>query len=335
MKKNRIIALVTVVAMMAGMVFGCGKTDSKEESKEEPKEETKYSVVCTTFPQYDWVREILGDKKDQVELTLLLDNGVDLHSYQPTAEDVAKIAESDLFIYVGGESDTWVDDALKEASNKNMKVVNMMEAIGDEAVEEELVEGMQGEEEEGEEGEEEEVEYDEHVWLSLKNAGKIVSEIAADLEEIDAEHKEVYAQNAKAYEEKLSQLDKNYQETVDGAKKDTLLFGDRFPFRYMVKDYGLNYYAAFIGCSAETEASFETVTFLAKKVDELSLTTILTIENSDQKIANTIRENTKDKNQEIMELNSLQSITEDELNGGTTYYSIMEQNLETLKKALN
>ena len=292
---------------------------------------------------------------------MLLDKGTDLHSYQPTADDIAKISACDLFIYVGGESDGWVDDALKESSNPNMQVINLMEVMGDSAKEEEVKEGMQAEEEhdhdhDGEAAEhdhdhdkeanhdhdhdhdntdEAEIEYDEHVWLSLRNTKKLVAEIEKAVEKIDAENKQVYEENTSKYLSKLDELDKEYEKAVAEAKRKTVLFGDRFPFRYMVDDYGLDYYAAFVGCSAETEASFNTVVFLANKVDELNLPVVLTIEKSDQKIAKTIIENTKEKNQKIEVMNSLQSVTGDEAKNGTSYYSVMKDNLEVLKKALN
>ena len=182
--------------------------------------------------------------------------------------------------------------------------------------------------------EHEEKEYDEHVWLSLKNTKQLCNAIAEALEEIDPERADIYDANMVAYEEKLDDLNAQYQETVDNAKQKTLLFGDRFPFRYLVDDYGLSYYAAFAGCSAESEASFETISFLAKKVDELGLKNIMTIEKSDQKIAKTIIENTATKDQKILTLDSMQSTTSDDIANGETYLSAMEKNLEVLKEAL-
>ncbi len=486
------------------------------------------SIVCTIFPEYDWVREILGDHAENAEITYLLQNGVDLHSYQPTAEDMMKIAECDLFIYVGGESDEWVENTLSAAENPDRQVINLMEVLGDSAKVEELKEGMQesehehdhdhskevstfeddevqdrplsdwegdwqsayplvldgsldeawehksedgsmtaeeykeyytkgyksdyaaisihddhikftdndgnvtesdykytgyfiqnwstgtkaamyrfeaedkasgapiyiefndhmiepekaehfhirmsnesydaivdpegnwptffdaslspegvceevighdhkdeDEDEEHEhEHEEGEVEYDEHVWLSLKNAKVLCAEIADKLGVLDAANAADYKANLTAYTEKLDALDSDFQTLVDGATVKTVVFGDRFPFRYFVDDYGLDYFAAFIGCSAETEASFETITFLSQKVDELGVSTVFTIENSDQKIAQTVVENTKDKNQQITALNSLQSVNAQQVESGATYLSIMQENYNTLKEAL-
>lgn len=329
MKKNLIIILM--LCLFICTMFGCSKEAGNSSS--EGENSAKLSVVCTTFPQYDWVREILGDQADNVELTLLLDDGVDLHSYQPTAEDIAKIADCDVFIYVGGESDGWVEDALAEATNKDMQVINLMEVIGDSAKEEEVVEGM--EVEEAEEGNEEEIEYDEHVWLSLKNAEIICNSICASLSTLDSGNSETYKKNLETYTEKLSSLDSDYKKTVDSAERSTVVFGDRFPFRYMVDDYGLDYYAAFVGCSAESEASFETILFLAEKMDELNLPAICVIESSDQSIAQTIINNTKSKDQKILVMDSMQSVTSEDVVNGADYLSIMKSNLEVLKEVLD
>ena len=328
--KKRILVLVAVVMSLFCLV-ACGQSASKESLT---ADNDRLSIVTTIFPEYDWVKEILGDEFSNADVKMLLDNGVDLHSYQPSVDDILAISDCDLFIYVGGESDTWVEDALKEAVNKDMKVINLLEVLGDSVKEEEVVEGMEAEEEENEGEEEEEVEYDEHVWLSLKNAKVLCEEITEVLTEIDEEHADIYKTNCDSYVSLLNELDDKYQEAVNGANFDTVLFGDRFPFRYLVDDYGLNYYAAFVGCSAETEASFETITFLASKVDELGLNTVLTIEKSDNKIASTIIENTLDKNQEILALDSMQSTTSSDVENGASYLSIMESNLEVLEKAL-
>ena len=502
---KKYISILLAAVMAVGCLAGCGQKNSNEQA--DNTDDGKLKVVTTIFPEYDWVKEIAGDEISNIDLTMLLDNGVDLHSYQPTSEDILKISDCDLFVYVGGESDSWVDDALKNATNKDMQVINLLDVLNDSIKTEESMPGMQAEEghnhgyahfedsdvqdrtlsdwdgdwqsvypylqdgvldevmekkaesgektaeeykeyyengyktdvsqitidaenntmcfvkngvaskatyeykgyqiydyESGSRGvryffeatsgdadapkyvqfsdhgiapgkaehfhiyagndgfdalseemenwptyypadmsgkeiaedmlEHEEKEYDEHVWLSLKNAQTLCKAIAEALETADPEHKDVYAANVDSYLEKLSSLDGQYQDAVANASQKTLLFGDRFPFRYMVDDYGLKYYAAFAGCSAESEASFETISFLAKKVDELGLKNIMTIENSDQKIAKTIRDNTKDKNQEILSLDSMQSTTSEDVKNGTTYLSVMESNLDVLKKAM-
>ena len=327
MKKASSIFLCSILIL--GCLTACGGSAAEKPAAERGK----IQIVTTIFPIYDWVMNVLGDAAAGAEVTMLLDSGVDLHSFQPTAADILKVSKCDLFLYVGGESDTWVDDALKEVVNKDMVVVNLLDALGDAVKEEELVEGMEAEEEEGEE-EEEEPEYDEHVWLSLRNAAALTERIAKALETVDAANAETYKANAAAYIEKLNALDGQYKAAVDGAKVKTLLFGDRFPFRYLTDDYGLRYYAAFVGCSAESEASFETITFLAGKTDELALPAVMTIEGRDHRIAETVVQNTKTKDQKILTLDSMQSVTAKDVAAGTTYLSVMEQNLAVLKEAL-
>ncbi len=498
---KKYISLLIAAVMAICCLAGC----SQKNSDISTENTTELKVVTTIFPEYDWVRQIAGDQISNIDLTMLLDNGVDLHSYQPTADDIMKISDCDIFVYVGGESDEWVEDALKEAVNKDMQVINLLEVLKDTVKTEEAMPGMQAEEghnhgyshfadsdvqdrslsdwsgdwqsvypyildgtldqvmekkaesgrktaeeykesyiasyetdiekisidgnmitytrkdgtstatydsegfyirhkddgskqvrykyqkasgdadaptyivfsdhnissaepehfhlyfgEDGfdslvEEGkhfptfypasligteiademlEHEEKEYDEHVWLSLKNAETLCKAIAEALEKADPANKDMYDANLTAYEEKLASLDTSYQNAVKDAPQKTLLFGDRFPFRYLVDDYGLSYYAAFAGCSAESEASFETISFLAEKVDELGLKYVMTIEKSDQKIAKTIIENTRDKNQSILALDSMQSTTSEDVANGTTYLSVMESNLNVLKKAL-
>ena len=304
----------------------------------------KINIVCTTYPQYNWIQNIIGEESEEFNLTLLVDSGADLHSYQPSAKDMAKISSADMFVYVGGSSDAWVFDAVRETVNKNMKKVNMMELLGDRAKEEEVVEGMQddehghshtaSEDSHGEHEETDEIEYDEHIWLSVKNAEILVQKLTDVIKELDTDNAEEYQGNADAYIKQLSDLDKEYESVISAARLKTVVFGDRFPFRYLVDDYNLDYYAAFAGCSAETEASFKTVTFLAGKVDETGTKAILTIDGSDEKLAMTIKDNTKDKNQEILQMDSMQSVKISE-SEDYNYINVMLKNLTVLKQALS
>lgn len=336
--KNKFRKLLLLVFFVGIAVFlsACGRTSADGVNVDEQNGQKKLQVVATIFPEYDWVREILGEQADNVELTLLLENGVDMHSFQPTMSDILKVSTCDVFIYVGGESDAWVADALKGAGNPDRTAINLMEVLGDRAKEEEVVEGMQ--EEDGHDGhdheEQEELEYDEHVWLSLKNTQVFCDAISEALQAADPENAKLYQENTTAYKGKLAALDREYQAAVDQSESKTLLFADRFPFRYLTDDYNLTYYAAFTGCSAETDASFETITFLAGKLDELKLPVVFVIENSDGKVAKAVVENTNTRDQKILTLNSMQSVTSDEINAGTTYLSIMKENLKTLKEAL-
>jgi len=351
MKKYIGIGLSILVAIM--MVLGCAKKESTGSSEAESgssvtesssvaesnSEETKkLSIVTTIFPAYDWVKQVVGDNKN-VEISFLIDKGVDLHSYQASAADIAKITDSDLFVYVGGDSDDWAEDIIKE--NPNLNYINMVDSIGEAALAEELVEGMQDEEEHdneseehaNEEGEHEEgeEEIDEHVWLSIKNAETIVSAIEAKLAEIDPDNKADYEKNAKDYLAKLDELDKEYKETLSSIQNKTIIVGDRFPFRYLVNEYGINYYAAFLGCDAGSEASFETVTFLANKMDELNMSKIFIIDGSKGDLAKTIVDNTNDKNATVLMLDSMQSTKSSD---NANYIDIMRKNLEVLKDAL-
>ena len=353
--KKHIVKIASALIFAALVAGGAVAAPAKKNASD-----GTVKIVTDIFPVYDWVREITKNSAAKIDLTLLLDNGVDLHSYQPAVADVAKIAECDLFVYVGGESEGWMDDACKEIKNKNSVVLKLLDSLGDAAKEEEIVEGMEAEHEHehdhdhesadehhhdhesagehhhehGEHEDEEETEYDEHIWLSLKNAKILCTTIAENIAEIDPKNAQTYRANVTAYNAKLSALDAQYQKIVDAASKKTVLFGDRFPFRYLVDDYGLSYYAAFVGCSAETEASFKTILFLAKKVDELGIPAVLTIEKSDGKIAKTIIKNTKTKNQKILTLDSMQSTTSNDVKKGVTYLSIMTKNADVLKSAL-
>lgn len=341
--KRFIVSILSIILLFALLPWEAQVQTKAADNK-------KLKIVTTIFPEYDWIKEILGEDADRAEVTLLMDKGVDMHSFQPTAEDIMKISTCDLFIYVGGESDQWVEDVLSTAVNPDMQVINLLQSLGDAAKEEELIEGMETERIETEEmdtegmeaeeieadGEEsEEAEYDEHVWLSLKNAQFLVRVLAETLSEMDPDAAEHYTDHAAVYLEKLTELDDMYRTAVADSTKDTLVFGDRFPFRYLTDDYGLNYYAAFSGCSAETEASFETIIFLAEKVDELQVSSVLTIDGSDQKIAETIIANTKSRDQSILTLDSIQRTGIKDAKNGTTYLSIMKKNLDVLTDALN
>ena len=362
---KKLISVFTALTLMAGCFTACSTNtvSAAEENK-------NLQIVTTIFPEYDWVMNILGDNPAGAEVTMLLDNGTDLHSYQPSAADILKISTCDVFVYVGGESDEWVDDVLKEATNKDMIVINLMDELGSAVKEEEIIEGMEGHDHEHEHDhdededhehdedhdhdhdehdedhddhehdyehhhEEGEIEYDEHVWLSLKNAAVLVASISEAIAKADSANAETYRANASAYIDLLNALDKDYSDMVSAAARNVLVFGDRFPFRYMIDDYNLVYYAAFVGCSAESEASFETITFLAGKVDENSLTSVMTIEGKEHKIAETIISNTATKDQKILTLDSMQTTTMADVKNGTTYISVMKSNYEVLKEALN
>lgn len=314
---KKIIAILLAAVLLTAAFAGC--------SGKKP-EDGKLKIITTIYPVYEWVCRVTAGTQN-TDVSLLLNKGVDMHSFQPTTKDIVNISSCDVFVYVGGESDEWVGDVLRDASNKNMLTLNLMDALGSLAREEEAVEGMQGEEEEADG----EAEYDEHIWLSLKNASVLTSYIAEKLGEKDAANKSAYDNNAKKYTAELNALDSRYAEAVKTAKHDTLIFADRFPFRYMMADYNLKYYAAFSGCSAESEASFKTLVFLADKLKELQLDKLMILDGSDGKIARAVMDTAGAKNVEILTLNSMQS----EIGESDSYLGIMENNLTVLQQALN
>ncbi len=308
MKKRLLMILSALILLLAG----CGQR----------KDEQKLQVVAAIFPEYDWLRQIVGED-DSMEITLLVDDGVDPHSFQPSVSDMVTAANCDLLIYGGGESDRWLEKL--EATNPNRKDIALLPLLGERAHEEEIVEGMEAEAEEGE--------MDEHVWLSLRNADLFCQAITEALCSLNPEKSDVYRTNLSAYQQQLSALDAQYQDAIASAAKDTIVVCDRFPFRYLVEDYGIHYYAAFPGCSAETGASFETVVFLSDKIKELNLNALLVTEGSDGRLAQTVAQNAGNAAMPVLTLNSMQSVSAEQAKQ-LDYLSVMTENLAVLQLAL-
>jgi len=384
MRTKRILPIILICILLLSLSSGC--------AQEAPADKC-LSIVCTIFPQYDWVREILGEKAGNMDLTLLISSTVDLHSFNPSVSDIVKVSTADLFIYVGGDSDSWVYDVLKQAVNPNMVVINLIEALGDGAKLEEIIEGMQHDDDHDHDHDHDDDcddddhdhdhdcgdddcddddhdhdhdhdhddddhdhdhdhddhdddddhdhdhhhhdEIDEHVWLSLRNAVIFCHAIADAISSLDPTNADVYAANLAAYTNRLLALDNEFSSVLDTVSNRTLLFADRFPFRYLVDDYDLHYYAAFSGCSAETEASFSTIIFLSQKLDELDLHTVMMTESGNRAIAETVISNSGSGNRQILELDSMQAVTTADVDRGVTFLSIMESNLLVLKEALS
>ncbi len=319
---KKLLTLLLSVLLITACFAACGK---KADAPDTPADDSgKLNVVCSIFPQYDFIKTIAGDA---VNLTLLLDSKTDLHSYTPTADDIMMISKADLFINIGGESDDWAEDVLSSAANNKLKVVSLLNLV--DAVEVETLPGM---EEEEEEHEEEGPEYDEHVWTSLKNVIKIIPALTDVLCELDSGNTALYQANSSAYLAQLQTLETKYSDTIGKAARKTLLFADRFPFRYLADDYDLTCYAAFSGCSAETEASFETMTFLVDTVKQQNLPFVLMIDGSDGSVAETV---SRQSGAEIRTLNSCQSVSPDDIAAGASYLTIMEDNLSVLSEVLN
>ena len=326
--KKYIATLLLAVFFMSALFGASAHTAAASEEK--------LNIVATVFPLYDFARAVAGDK---AEVTMLLKPGAEIHSYDPSPADIIQIQNADIFLYVGGESDVWVDEILSSMDTSHKQVIRLMDTVS--LVEEETVEGMQEEEEEHHhdgdaleaegEPETEEAEYDEHVWTSPKNAVVMVQAIAGALEAADVKNKEAYAMNAKAYTTSIQAVDAAFEAVVSQSLHHLLVFGDRFPFRYFADAYGLEYRAAFPGCSTETEASAATIAYLIDTVRQNKLPYIYTIELSNGNIARSISEQT---GAQILTLQSCQGISRDAFEAGETYVSIMQKNVEALKKGL-
>ena len=314
-----------IAALALAVLTGCGAAapaSSATESGEEP-----LRVVATVFPAWDWLRELTAGQEGRVELTLLQSGGVDMHSYQPTARDLLTVQECDLLVCVGGQSDAWLERALA-GTGDGPRVVRLVEALGQQACTALPALGTQAEEDHDHDHAEE---ADEHVWLSVANARTLTGVLAETLAELDPEGD--YAARAAAYGEQLDALDESYRQAVEAGSRTVLLFGDRFPFAHLARDYGLTCYAAFTGCSAETEASFATVARLAAAADENGLHTILITETSDGSLADTIAATTRNGLEKAV-LNSMQAVGEEQIENGLTWLAVMEANREVLAAAL-
>lgn len=338
MKHRYLKSIGIVLSLCLTLLSGCtGPTTAEQDEN---------VILCTTFAAYDWVREILGDT-DTFTCRMLVDNGVDLHSYQPSAQDIMKIADCRMLVYVGGESDTWVSDALAESGNEDIVAISLLDLVGDRALNEVELEGVEGhhhhdhdneDHDHDEHGHEAEItdhddHYDEHVWLSLKNAIVCTETLADAITKLDSCNSKKYAANAKAYTGKLEALDADYQTMRDTATQTTILIGDRFPFLYLAEDYDIHYFAAYSGCSADVEASVHTVTYLTEKLQEYKLPAIYVVDNGTDSLARTIAESA-DMTPEILHLSSMQSVTKEDIQKGCTYLSYMEENLQMLKEGL-
>ena len=308
MKKS--INIMLTICLLLSLLSGCGASPAGENGKP--------SVVVTIYPVYDWVLNLLGERAGDFDLCLLLNEGVDMHSFQPSVQDMVAVADADLLIYIGGESDAWIEEV--EATNPAQRRVSLLDALGEAALEEELAEGMQGEADGA---------ADEHVWLSPKRARVLCRALHEALVSLVPNEGRYLDASWASYDAQLAALDADYTAMVENAAGYTLLVADRFPFRYLAEDYGLTYYAAFPGCEAETEASFQTVSFLAGKLDELGIKTVLVLETGDGRLAETVIAASRDKDQSLRVLHSLQGAS-----GGKSYLTIMEENLNVLREAL-
>ncbi|MBR1414193.1 MAG: zinc ABC transporter substrate-binding protein [Bacilli bacterium] len=314
----KIVRRIIIIAMLFFSIVslaGCNKNN----------ENNKLTIISTSFPGYDLARAIIKNNSN-IEVNMLLKPGAELHDFEPTPQDIKNIKNSDIFIYVGGDSDAWIEDILDDIDTDKTKIIKLMDLV--DTVEEEHVEGM---EENHDEDEEEEVEYDEHVWTSPINAITITDKLKEKIIKIDTANKDLYEKNASNYINELNIIDKKIRDLVDNSKKKEIIFGDRFPLRYFVMEYNLNYYAAFPGCSEATEASAKTVSFLVNKVKQDKIPVVFKIELSSGKIAETIAKETGAK---VLEYNTAHNITQQDFDKGVTIVDIMNNNIKVLKEAL-
>ncbi len=354
--------LIGVYAIVFAMLLSACSQQTTSQSQNVGASDEKYSIVATAFHEYDWVMQILGEKADDFNVTLLMDAGVDVHSYEPNVEDISNITTADLFVFNGGQSHDWVFDLLEQPANEQLNSLSIMEVLGDAVQAEVMVEGMQASshnhdhsedehdhsedehdhsedehdhaEDEHEHEEDEQGHDDEHVWLSLNNAIIACENIAQKIAELDHDNADTYLENAANYNQALADLHTEYETAIAEANRDTLIFADRFPFLYMMQDYNVNYYAAFQGCDAETEASTDTITFLAEKVTEFDVQNVLILDNGLEKLASTVISSSENTDAQTLALHSMQSVSAQDIESGATYHSIMSENLETIKQAL-
>jgi zinc transport system substrate-binding protein len=312
---KRLFLVMVITASLAAALSAGGQRDKTV------RDNGRLNVVTTIFPPYDFVRQIAGDR---VNLFMLLPPGAESHSFEPTPQDIIRVQNCDVFIYVGGESDEWVDQILESMDTSRMKIITLMDCV--EVVEEEVVEGMEEEEEE-----EEGPAYDEHVWTSPNNAKLIVRKISEVLKQADGPNAPEYERNAVSYIAKLDELDASFRNVVNGAARKTIVFGDRFPFRYFADAYGLRYFAAFPGCSTETECSAATIVFLVNKIRAEKIPVVFHIELSNEKIADAICEET---GAEKLLLHAVHNISKRDFDSGANYYDLMLRNAQNLRKAL-
>lgn len=316
------VSLLLLCALMLSLC-GCGSKDGEDD---------KLKIVCTLFPQYDWVRNIVGDT-DGVEMSLLIQNGTDPHSYQPTAADIMEISDCDMIIYVGADSDRWVQEALARANNEDTVKIALTEIQGMTLHNVSSASHSHGEHEEhGHEGHDHGA-LDEHLWLSLSNAVVAIEHIAVELAVLDPDNSNDYMINTALYKSALTELDGRYRTAVNSAATRFMLFADRFPFVYLLSDYGVDFSAAFEGCTTDVDAGFDTVLRLINEAAEHDVGYIAVTETSDKALARTVADSSK-KDIEIIVMDSLQSVSEKQLEGGISYLGVMESNLDALSVAL-
>ena len=318
MRKVLLIALGIIIAVGIGAIVAFGVNNKAKSNN------AKYKITTTNFASYDFLRAIIGDNRD-VSLEFLLGPGKNTHSYEPTSSDMTKIQKSNLFVFVGGETEKWADQVMESVkTSDNAKVIRIADYV--DKIDEKEIDGAEAEEEEEEEGA-----FDEHIWTSPANAIKMIEILEKSMEEIDSENKEKYKENADKYIAQIKEVDNKIRDIVDHKVRNRLIFADKMPMQYFIDYYGLEVSAAFSGCSTETEPSPKTITYLENKVREEQIPVILYIELNSGTVAETIANET---NAQAMRIQTLHNVSLDDFNNGETWVSLMTRNLDVLKKAL-
>lgn len=319
LKKIVLIVILVVILLLGGIaIFKGGK---KEENSND-----NLQIVVSNFASYDFLRAIIGDNSN-VELTFLLGPGKDTHSYEPTAQDLIKLQNADLFVYIGGEAEAWSDKIIETLEFQKTKIICIADYV--DKLDEEEIDGAEPEDEE----EEEVGAFDEHIWTSPKNAIKMVEALEKEMAELDNQNSEKYNENAQNYIAQIEEVDNKIQETVDNKVRNRLIFADKMPMQYFVNYYGLEVSAAFSGCSTETEPSASTIAYLENKVKEENIPVVLYIELNDGRVAKTIAGEAGEYCQ-AMQIQTLHNISKDDFDNGETWVSLMTRNIDVLKKAL-
>ena len=313
------LLLVLLLVLPTLLFTSCGKIGGKD----------KISIVCTAFAQYDFVMNIIGENRENFEVTYLLESGTDMHSYSNTisVEDKVKILSCDLFICIGGSSEKWIDELLSDEKSKEIKTLKLIDCVG------ELV--CPSENEHIDHDHSHSHECDEHIWLSPKRAIMMCDAICREICAIDSENAEVYTENSTKYRENLEKLDNDFESVISSAKNSHLIFADRFPFVYLTSDYNISYSAAFGGCSSETNATFETVARLVKDIKDKNIKNLIILENGKTSIADTLISESGRNDITVLGVMSMQNVSKKDIEGGMTYLSAMQKNLEMIGKAMN
>lgn len=296
---------IFISALVLCVIFAASCEKKKKENAEQISE-SKINVVATIFPLYDFAR---ATAKEQANIAMLTLPGASVHTFEPSPADIKKLQKADVFLYIGGESETWVERILSTLDTSKMKIVRLFDRVKSEI----------------------KIEHDEHIWTSPKNASLMLNEIAKAFCEKDLANCESYVKNSDGYISQINELSQELSQVASSAKRKKIVVADRFPFRYLAEEYGLEYAAAFPGCSDQTNASVATMAFLIKTVEKDNIPYIYHVELSNQNVAKAIAEQTGAK---MLELHSYHNLSKQEFENGATYLDLFKRNVANLRIGL-